>query len=78
MHRLNGREVLFEDFVERSAAFGHVAPNAANESDVGVGIDEHFDVAEVANARVAEQQDAVDHHDLSRRNDHGAVAPECG
>ena len=31
----------------------------------GVGVDEHFDVAEIANPRVAEQQDAVDHHDLA-------------
>ena len=75
MHRLHGREVLVEDFIERPAALGHVAANASNESDVGVGIDEDFDVAEVAHARIAEQQNAVDHDDLGRWNDHRAIAP---
>ena len=60
VHRLDGSEVLVEDFVERAAALGHVAANAADEADVGVGVDEDLHVAEIAHTRVSEQEDAVD------------------
>jgi hypothetical protein len=38
----------------------HVAAQPANETNVGVGVDEHFDIAEVANSLIDEEQDAVD------------------
>src|SRR3712207_7129699 len=41
-------------------------------SDVGVGVDEDLDVAEVAHALVREQQDAVDDDDV-RRVDRGRI-----
>src|SRR5678809_1387747 len=75
MHGLDSGEVLVDDFVERPAALVDVAANAADESNVRVGIDEDLDVADVTDTSVAEQQNAIDDHDLGRWNDHGAVAP---
>jgi len=45
MHRLHRRQVLLDYFVQRSAALVRVALDPTNEPDVGVGIDEHFDIA---------------------------------
>ena len=50
VHRLDGGQVLVEDFVERAAALRDVAPDAANEPDVGVGVDEDFHVAQLAHS----------------------------
>ena len=72
---MDGREVLVDDLVEWAAAFGRVAANAADEAEVGVGVDEDLHVAEFANARVGEEQDAVDDDDAGRRDDHRVVAP---
>jgi hypothetical protein len=70
-----GGQILVDDLIERPAA-STCPPNAPNEPDVRIGIDEHFDVAKVADAGLAEEQDSVDHDDLGRRNDHAAVAPD--
>jgi len=45
MHRLHRRQVLLDYFVQRPAALVRVALDPTNEPDVGVGIDEHFDIA---------------------------------
>ena len=55
VHRLHGRQVLVDDFVEGPSAGAHVAADAANEPDVGIGVDEHFHVAELA-ARVGRRR----------------------
>jgi hypothetical protein len=50
MHRLHCRQILVEDFVERTSAFPRVAADASHEPDVRIGVDKHLDVAEVAHA----------------------------
>ena len=45
VHRLDGGEVLVEDFLQRAAALFHVAPDAPDEPHVGVGVDERLHVA---------------------------------
>jgi len=42
MHGLNGGEVLLEDLRERAPALGHVTPDPANESNIGVGVTNTF------------------------------------
>ena len=60
VHRLDGREVLVDDFIERPATLARIALDASNETDVGVGVDEHFDVAQLSYSRIGEQQNSVD------------------
>jgi hypothetical protein len=66
VHRLNGGQVLLDDFIQRPAAHVSVALDAADESNVRVGIDENLDVAEVANPFIDEQQNPVDDNDVGR------------
>jgi hypothetical protein len=60
MHRLHGREVLFDDFVERPPAQVGVSLDAPDEPDVRIRVDEDFHIAEVAHSLVDEKQNAVD------------------
>ena len=68
VHRLHRGEILVEDFLERPAALDDIASQAANQADIGVGVDEHLHRKQLANARVGEQQDAVDHDDVDGRH----------
>jgi len=60
VHRLNGRQVLLDDFIEGSPANMGVALNSSNESDVRIRIDEYLDVAKIPHSCIDEQQNAVD------------------
>ena len=64
MHWLYGREVLVDDFIQRPSAITRVSLDTTDESNVGVGVDEYFDVAELAHAFVDEEEDAIDHNDV--------------
>jgi len=66
MHRLDGGQVLLDDFVERPPTNVGVALDPANEPDVRIRIDEHLDVAKIPHAVVDEQQDSVDDDDVGR------------
>jgi hypothetical protein len=68
VHRLNRRQILLDDLVERSATIVRIALDAADESNVGISIDEHLDVAQFANPVVDEKQNAVDHDYIRRLN----------
>jgi hypothetical protein len=45
VHRLNRREVLLDDLVERSPANASVPLDATDEPDVRIRVNEHFHVA---------------------------------
>jgi len=62
VHRLYRRQVLLDYLVERSSSFVGVALDATNEANVGIRVDEDFDITKVSQAVVHEQQDSVDHH----------------
>src|ERR1035437_3944068 len=64
MHGMDRGEVLVEDLLQRPAALFHVAADAADEPDVGGGVDEGLHVATRPHALVHEQQDAVDDDDV--------------
>ena len=55
-----------EDLLQRPTALDHVAADAADEADVGVGVDEGLHVAARPHAFVHEQQDSVDDDDVGR------------
>ncbi len=57
VHGLDGGEVLGFDGFDGSASFDDVAAQAAQDSDVGVGIDKDFDVAEVPDLGFYEDED---------------------
>jgi hypothetical protein len=68
MHRLNGGQVLLDDFIEGSPANVGVALDSSNQPDVRIGIDEYFDIAKIPHSFVDEQQNAID-DDYVRRLD---------
>jgi len=74
MHRLNCRQILLDDFIERPAAHVNVALDPADQSDVGIGIHEHFHVAQIADPLVNEEKNSVDDHNVSGL-DSGALGP---
>jgi len=45
VHRLNRRQILFDNLIERPPAVPGVALDPANETNVGVGIHKHLHVA---------------------------------
>lgn len=63
MHGAYGFIVLFSDRVEIASAFAHIASDASEDADIGVGIDEDFDVEHVAEWLETEEQDAFDDDD---------------
>ena len=73
MHRLDRAEVLIDHRRHCPAAFRDVTLKPADETRIGVGIDEDFDVAEVADARIDEEENAVDDHDVSWWDAYGFV-----
>jgi hypothetical protein len=60
MHRLNGGQVLLDDFIECSPANVGIALDSSNEPDVRIRVDEYLDVAKIPHPLVDEQQNAVD------------------
>src|SRR5687768_15844604 len=75
MHRLDGRHVLVENLVEWTSALRYVPANPPDETDVRIGVDEHFDVAEVADTLIGEEQDPVDDDDVYWLNRRRLGAP---
>lgn len=63
MHGAYGFIVLFSDRVEIASALAHIASDASEDADIGVGIDEDFDVEHVAERLETEEQDAFDDDD---------------
>jgi len=60
VHRLNGREVLFDNLVERPAANPGVPLDATDEPDVRIRVHEHLNVTELTHSGVDEEENAVD------------------
>src|SRR3954471_21204377 len=54
VHGLNRRQVLLDDIVERTAASVGVPFDTPYQTNVGVGVDEDLDVAQIANSLVDE------------------------
>lgn len=44
VHGLDGRQILRDDALKRAAAVAHVAQRAAQNANIGVGLDEDLDV----------------------------------
>ena len=63
VHRPHRLVVLLADLTEGAAARLHVAADAAEDADVGVGVDEDLDVEAIADPLVDEDQDALDDDD---------------
>jgi len=75
VHRLDRREVLVDDRVDRAAALFDVAADPAAQAHVGGGVHEDLDVHLGAELRVLEDQDALDHDDLARLDAQHLVRP---
>ena len=71
VHGLDGRQILCDDALERAAAVAHVAQRAAQNANIGVGLDEDLDVKHFAQPRVLENEDALDDDDLARPDELG-------
>lgn len=65
MHRFEHFLITVDDHDWRSAAFDTVARDDADESFVGVGVDEAFYVEHVAEYGVGEHEDAFDDDDVA-------------
>ena len=52
MHRLHRREILFEDFLERTPTLHEISTQPTNEADVRIRIHEHFDVTQIADSPI--------------------------
>ena len=63
---------------ERAAARVDVALDAADQPDVGVGVDEDFHVAQVADALVDEEKNAVDDDDVGGLDSDGFARSQVG
>ena len=66
MARADGGQILVDDGLGGPAPLGLVAQQAADEPDVGRGVDEHPDVEQVDQRRRAQQVGALDDHHLGR------------
>ena len=63
MHRPDGFVILLSDGIKVAAAFAHIAADAAKDADIGVGIDENFDIEHIAQRFETEEQNAFDDDD---------------
>ena len=75
MHRLDRRQILRHDGLQRSAALVDVANDAADYAHIGVRIDENLDIAEVAQLLVLKDQDTLHDDDLGGLNPHRLIDP---
>src|ERR1051325_421701 len=62
MHRANCGQVLFDDRFHGASSFRDVASQATNKTNVIRRVDENFDVELFEQARVDENQNALDDH----------------
>jgi len=76
MHRLHGREILLDHVVERASAYMRVALDAPDEPHIGLGIDEHLHIAQLAQPLIDEQQNPVDDDDIGRLDARVLARPE--
>src|SRR5689334_19309042 len=75
VHRANRRQVLLDYGINRSAALGHVAPQAADEADVVRRVHEDLDVHLLKQARVGEDQYPLDDDNRLRLDQQSLVLP---
>lgn len=75
VHRLDRRQILRHDGLQRSAALVDVANDAADNAHIGVRIDENLDVAEVAQLLVLKDQDTLHDDDLGGLDPHRLIDP---
>ena len=54
MHRLHRREILIDNLVQRPPAVPGVSLQPPNQPNVGVGIDEDFDITQIPHVVVDE------------------------
>ena len=78
VHGADGGEVLVDDHFGGAAALFDVALEAADEADVGIGVDEDLDIEQGAQFGVAEDEDALDHDDGFGRDALDAVGAGVG
>src|SRR5207244_6987104 len=60
VHRANARLVLTNDLIQGAASLGDVALESPDETDVRIGVDVDLDVHQVPEARVLQDQKAVE------------------
>jgi hypothetical protein len=78
VHRLNRREVLIDDFVERTSAVAGVTFETPNQPNVSIRVDKYFDVAQLPHSLIDKKQNAIDDDDVSRLDADGLCTPEVG
>lgn len=78
MHGADGGEVLLDDRFGGAAAFGDVTVQTADETEVGVGVDEDFYVKQFAETHFAKDEDAFDDDDPVGLNGDGAGGAGVG
>ena len=73
MHGLDGGKVLGLNRLNSTAPFDDVATQAAQDAHIGVGIYKELDIAQVANFRLSENQDALKDDDGLGFNDKSLI-----
>lgn len=63
MHGAHGFIILFSDGIKVATSFSHIASNSPEDADIGVRIDEYFDIDHIAQGLEAEEKDAFDDDD---------------
>src|SRR5688572_32507852 len=74
VHGLDRLQVLCNDLVQRAPSLLHVSPQAANQSDVRIRVDEDLHVTQISQLRIGEQQDTVEYENVSGLDALGSLA----
>ena len=76
MHRANGVQVLVDHQFGAATALGDISLQAADETDIGICIDEDFDIEKAAQLGFGEDQNSFDQDDRLRIDEDGLRRPE--
>ena len=66
MHRFYGRQVLRYNAVQGTAALFYIAQDPAENPHVRIGIDKDFDVHQIAEILLNEEENALEHDNRGR------------
>src|SRR5678815_754209 len=66
--------MCIRDSLQGAPALVHVTTHAPNETDISIGVDEHFHIAQIANTRIGEEKNSIDDDDVRRWDDDRLLA----
>ena len=74
MHRLDGGCILREHRFKCAVARFHIAPYSAYETDIGIRIDEYFNIHKITKPYIGKNQDSLDKYYRTGRDIHRFTA----